>query len=128
MTGPLSDTAKGAIRAGVAVAVIGLIIAGLMTAAHFVSDPLGSKARRLDTAQTNAVVAGQQAASNGAGAAINDRRATNVANIQKTAQEARYEVATSTDHDDALRRYLAGLERVRHEGAAGVADPAADDR
>lgn len=108
-----------------ALIVLGLVVLGTSTAIDWIKHPFGLGKSQLAKAQTQAVVNGQQATSNAAGAAINDSRASNIARIHKTAQEARHAVQQSTDHDDRLRQYLDGLERVRRDGAAPItADPA----
>lgn len=109
-----------------AVAII--VVVGVLALVHWVGDPFGWVERRLENAEASAAVNGQQADSNAAGAAINDSRATNVANIKKTAQEARHALATTPDHDDRLRLYLDALDQLRRDGAAPIADPSSDDQ
>lgn len=107
-----------------AVMVLGLVVLGSSTAIDWIKHPFGLGKNQLAKAQAQAVVNGQQATSNAAGAAINDSRASNIARIHQTAQEARHAVQQTTDHDDRLRQYLDGLERVRRDGAAPItADP-----
>ncbi len=125
---PQVSAAKAFVRGILAVVVIGAIVVGLITAVRWANDPFGLGKKHLATVETKAVANGQQADSNAAGARINDVRAGNVANIHKTGQEARNAVAQSTDPDDAIGDYLAGLDRVRDAGRARVTDPAADGR
>jgi type II secretory pathway pseudopilin PulG len=123
---PEVAAAKAAGRDILVVVIVIVAVVGLITAVRWVNDPLGLGKAHVAKVETQATVNSQQAASNAAGAAINDSRATNVAQIHKTGQEARHAVQQSTDQDDAVRRYLDGLERVRRDGAAVIADPAAD--
>lgn len=113
------------VAAGLAVVVV---LAAAATAVQLMSDPFGLKARHLAAVETQAVVNGQQAASEHAGAVINDSRAANVAKIQKTGQEARNAVAQNADADASIGDYLTGLDRVRVDGAASITTVDPDGR
>jgi hypothetical protein len=123
---PQVAQAKAFGRGLLAVSIVVVAVVGLITAVRWVNDPFGLGKAHVAKVETQAVVNGQQAASNAAGAAINDQRATNVAKIHKTGQEARDAVIQSTDPDDAVGDYLDGLDRVRNDGRARVSDPEAD--
>lgn len=120
--------AKAVGRGLLAVLIIGLFVAGLVAAVRWVNDPLGLGKKHLVQAESAAATNGQQAASNAAGATINDQRAANLAKLDQTAQEARHAVQDASTYDDAAGDYLAGLERLRHAGAAPIGEPATDDR
>jgi hypothetical protein len=104
-----------------------VVLAGVAKVADFVRHPFGLGKNALPEARAEAKVNGQQAQINAKGAAINDSRATNIARIHQTATEARHAVQQTTDHDDRLRQYLAGLDRVRHDGAAPIAADPTDE-
>jgi hypothetical protein len=111
----------------IAVAVV-ISIIGALVVMKFVGDPFGFGKRKTETAQATATVNGQQAASNAAGAAINDNRAGNVARLDRTAQEGQNAIWRADDLDAAYGSYLAHLECLRDQGRAPVAVRAADDR
>lgn len=123
---PQWGAAKAIGKVVLAVVAAAVVVAGVYTVAGKITDPFGWKKAKVEKVEGQAVTSGQQAASNAAGAAIGDRRATNVAKIDKTAQEARNAVHDAEDYDAALRGYLDGLDRLRRDGAAPVTDPAAD--
>jgi ABC-type Na+ efflux pump permease subunit len=69
------------------------------------------------------VSAHQQSTVNQAGAAINDRRAANVAHATHKAEEGRDAVQNAPDLDAALSEFGAALDGVRAAGSQPVAAP-----
>jgi hypothetical protein len=110
---------------GLVVAVI-LVLVGGSAVVDMIKHPFGLGKNALPEARAQAKAAGQQADINASGAAINDSRAANITRIHKTAQEARHAVQQTADHDARLRQYLDGIDRVRSDGAAAIADDPAD--
>lgn len=123
----MSGATKAALKITGAVVLAVILLAGAGTVIDKIKHPFGLGKNALPAARAEAQANGQQAQINASAAAINDSRATNVARIHQTAQEARHAVQQTTDHDARLRQYLDGLDRVRIDGAAPVADDPADE-
>lgn len=122
----MSPATKAALKITGAVILGVILLAGAGTVVDWIKHPFGLGKNALPAARAEAKAAGQQADINAAGAAINDSRAANITRIHKTAQEARHAVQQTADHDARLRQYLDGIDRVRSDGAAAIADDPAD--
>ncbi|MBO9710666.1 MAG: hypothetical protein J7521_20890 [Caulobacter sp.] len=70
----------------------------------------------------------QQGQINQAGAEIGARVAANTSRAAAAAQEAIHDVDQAQDLDSALAQWSRGVDRVRVEGAAPVAEDPADQR
>ena len=106
------------------------ILAWMLGAALVAGGVLYVRGLEADLAGARAQVAPleQQGRINQAGAQIGASVAANTSKAASAAQEATHAVDQSQDLDSALDQWSLGLDRVRRQGAAPVADPDPDQR
>lgn len=115
------------LKIGLTVLVGAVLLVGVMRLGQALN-PLNWFKPKVETVQAQLQVQTQQAESNAAGAAINDKRAGNIDTIRRTGQEARHAVQQTEDYDARLGVYLDRLDRLRDASAAPIGDVEADGR